>query len=74
MQTRRLVKAVAGIVCCLVAYAGAISLSAQDQALAFRAPRAAAPALASVYPTSQHQTALAQSVTPVVKATIASAR
>lgn len=48
MQTRRLTKAVCGIVACLAAYAGAVSLSARDQVTAFRAPRSPMPAIAAL--------------------------
>jgi len=74
VQTRRFTKAIASIVCCLGAYAGAISLSAVDQAAAFRAPRASAPAIAAVYQSAPRTATLAQSVPSAVKATIASAR
>lgn len=74
MQKRRLNKAIVSIACCLGAYIGAISLSAHDQALAFRAPRAETPALAATYPISVRTQTLAQSVPSAVKATIAAAR
>ena len=74
VQNRRFAKAVASIVCCLGAYAGAISLSGQEQAANFRAPRASTPAIAAVYQSAPRTTTLAQSVPAAVKATIASAR
>ncbi|MBX3390697.1 MAG: hypothetical protein KF691_14715 [Phycisphaeraceae bacterium] len=74
VKTRRLNKAVGSIACCLGAYVGAVSLSAQDQAAAFRAPRAETPALAAAYPASARTQTLAQSVPTAVKATIATAR
>lgn len=74
VKPRRLNKAITSIACCLAAYIGAVSLSAHDQAAAFRAPRAEAPALAAAYPASARAQTLAQSIPSAVKATIASAR
>ncbi|MGH7244616.1 MAG: hypothetical protein ACREJD_14485 [Phycisphaerales bacterium] len=74
VQNRRLTKAIASIVCCLGAYAGAISLSAVDQAANFRAHRGEAPAIAAVFQTESRPATLAQAVPVAVKATLASAR
>jgi len=74
VQTRRLTKAIATIACCLSAYAAAVSLSAHDQASAFRAPRAQAPAIAAVYQTAPPATTLALNAPAAVKATLASTR
>lgn len=74
VQNRRNMKAVGSIACCVAAYAFAISISAQDQASAFRAPRAESPAIAAIWETAPRTATLAQSVPTAVKATIASAR
>lgn len=74
VQIRRMTKAVAGIVCCLGAYVGAVSFSAQHHSSAFRVQRSEAPAMAAVYPAPQKSTTLARGVAPVVHATIASAK
>jgi len=73
VQTRRLTKAIATIACCVSAYVAAVSLSAHDQASAFRAPRAQAPAIAAVYQTAP-RTTLALNAPAAVKATLASTR
>jgi hypothetical protein len=74
VQTRRLTKAIATITCCLSAYAAAISLSAHDQASAFRAHRAQAPAIAAVYQTAPRTNSLAHNAPSAAKATLASTR
>lgn len=74
VQNRRGMKAVGSIACCVAAYAVAISISAQDQASDFRAPRTESPAIAAISRTAPRTATLAQSVPTAVKATIASAR
>lgn len=75
VQTRRWTKVVASIACCVLAYGAAVSLSAHDQADAFRAPRSHTPAIAAVLQPSPTQATIARAVPPaVVNATIASTR